>query len=151
MPLPGMAAPLFRSHFLGRIRHRIDGRNLLDGTRRIQMTNHGMKTIIYPVKDIAQAKKLFGTLIGSAPAVDGPYYVGFKVGGQDIGLLPNGAAQGMFAPLGYFHVDDIKKTLEELVKEGAQISQPVRDVGTGRLVAWVKDADGNAIGLIQSA
>jgi predicted enzyme related to lactoylglutathione lyase len=113
--------------------------------------NHGIKTIIYPVKDIGQAKKLFGTLIGGEPVVDGPYYVGFKVGGQDIGLLPNGHAQGMSAPLGYFHVDDINQTVEALVKEGAQISQPVRNVGGGRLVASVKDADGNSIGLIQSA
>jgi predicted enzyme related to lactoylglutathione lyase len=115
------------------------------------MTNHGMKTIIYPVKDVGQAKKLFGTLLGSEPAVDGPYYVGFNVDGQQIGLLPNGAAQGMTAPLGYFHVDDINQTVEALVKEGAQISQPVKNVGGGRLVASVKDADGNAIGLIQSA
>jgi predicted enzyme related to lactoylglutathione lyase len=113
--------------------------------------NHGIKTIIYPVKDISQAKKLFSTLMGGEPTVDGPYYVGFKVGGQDIGLLPNGHAQGMTAPLGYFHVDDIKKTLEALVKDGAQISQAVKDVGAGRLVASVKDADGNVIGLIQSA
>jgi predicted enzyme related to lactoylglutathione lyase len=112
--------------------------------------NHGMKTIIYPVKDVAKAKKLFSTLLGGEPAVDGPYYVGFKVGGQDIGLLPNGHAQGMSAPLGYFHVDDIRKTLEALVSEGAQIQQQVKDVGAGRLVASVKDADGNAIGLIQS-
>jgi predicted enzyme related to lactoylglutathione lyase len=113
--------------------------------------NHGMKTIIYPVKDIGAAKKLFGTLLGSAPAVDGPYYVGYQIGEQHIGLLPNGHAQGMTAPLGYFHVDDIKKVLEELVKEGAQISQQAKDVGGGRLVASVKDADGNAIGLIQGA
>ena len=113
--------------------------------------NHGMKTVIYPVKDIGQAKKLFGMLLGSEPTVDGPYYVGFKIGGQDIGLLPNGHAQGMNAPLGYFHVDDIKKTLEALVKEGAQIQQQVKDVGAGRLVASVKDADGNSIGLLQNA
>jgi|SRR5579864_1720661 len=113
--------------------------------------NHGVKTIIYPVKDVGQAKKLFGTLLGSAPAVDGPYYVGFTIGEQHIGLLPNGALQGMNAPLGYFHVDDIKKALDELVKEGAQIQQQVKDVGAGRLVASVKDADGNSIGLIQSA
>jgi predicted enzyme related to lactoylglutathione lyase len=111
--------------------------------------NHGMKTIIYPVKDAARAKSLFAKLLGSEPAVDGPYYVGFKVGGQDIGLLPNGAAQGMSAPLGYFHVDDINKTIETLVKEGAQVLQPAKNVGGGRLVASVKDGDGNPIGLIQ--
>jgi len=113
--------------------------------------NQGIKTIIFPVKDVAKAKALFAKLIGSEPVVDGPYYVGFKVGGQDIGLLPNGHAQGMTAPLGYFHVDDIKKTLETLVNEGAQIQQAVKDVGAGRLVASVKDFDGNSIGLIQNA
>ena len=113
--------------------------------------NHGIKTIIFPVKDVAKAKGLFATLLGSQPVVDGAYYVGFKVGGQDIGLLPNGHAQGMNAPLGYFHVDDIKATLEALVKDGAQVQQPVKDVGAGRLVASLKDADGNAIGLLQSA
>ena len=94
---------------------------------------------------------LFGKLLGSVPYVDKPYYVGFKVGEQDIGLLPNPHAKGMTEPLGYFHVDDIKKTLEALVKEGAQIQQPVKDVGAGRLVASVKDADGNPFGLLQSA
>lgn len=115
------------------------------------MTNHGMKTMIYPVKDVAKAKVLLAKLIGSAPVVDNVYYVGFRVGGQDIGLLPNGHAQGMTAPLGYFHVDDIKKAVEELVTEGAQIQQAVKDVGAGRLVASLKDFDGNVIGLIQNA
>jgi predicted enzyme related to lactoylglutathione lyase len=57
----------------------------------------------------------------------------------------------MTGPLGYFHVDDIEKTLEALVKEGAQIQQPVKDVGVSRLVTSVKDADGHPIGLLQSA
>jgi len=113
--------------------------------------NHGVRTIIYPIKDANRAKGLFGQLLGSEPYVDQPYYVGFRVGQQEIGLLPNGHATGMSGPLGYFHVDDIKKALEALVKEGVQIQQPVKDVGAGKLVASVKDADGNLIGLLQSA
>jgi predicted enzyme related to lactoylglutathione lyase len=113
--------------------------------------NHGIRTIIYPIKDASRAKGLFGQLLGSEPYVDQPYYVGFRVGEQEIGLLPNGHATGMSGPLGYFQVDDIKKTLEALVKDGAQIQQPVKDVGAGKLVASVKDADGNLIGLLQSA
>jgi len=113
--------------------------------------NHGIRTIIYPVKDTGPAKGLFSKLLGSEPYVDQPYYVGYRVGEQEIGLLPGGHASGMSGPLGYFHVDDIKKTLEALVKEGAQIQQPVKDVGGGRLVASVRDADGNPIGLLQSA
>jgi len=113
--------------------------------------NHGIKTMLYPVKDAARAKGLFGKLLGIEPHVDSPYYVGFKVGEQEIGLLPNGNATGMSGPLGYFRVDDIRKTLETLVAEGAQILQPVKDVGGGALVASIKDADGNPIGLLQSA
>ena len=113
--------------------------------------NHGIRTIIYPVKDAGRAKGLFGRLLGSEPYVDQPYYVGFRLGEQQIGLLPNGHVTGVSRPLGYFHVDDIKKSLQALVNEGAEIQQPVKDVGAGRLVAAVKDADGNLIGLLQSA
>ena len=41
----------------------------------------GIKTIIYPVKDLAMAKAMYGALLGVPPAVDAPYYVGFTVAG----------------------------------------------------------------------
>ncbi len=50
--------------------------------------NQGIGTIIYPVKDITTAKALFRELLGVEPYADAPYYVGFKVGNQDIGLDP---------------------------------------------------------------
>jgi len=46
-------------------------------------------TIIYPVEDLNRAKALFSKLLGVKPYVDESYYVGFKVGYQDIGLYPN--------------------------------------------------------------
>ena len=108
--------------------------------------NQGVKTIIYPVSDIAQAKALYRTLLGVEPYADAPYYVGFKVGGQDIGLDPNGHKAGVTA---YHHVDDIRKTLQALLDAGAQLQQDVKDVGGGTLIATVKDANGNIIGLRQ--
>src|SRR5438477_149334 len=54
--------------------------------------NQGIKTIIYPAKDIARAKALFSRLLGVEPFIDSPYYVGFKVGDQDIGLDPTQSA-----------------------------------------------------------
>src|SRR5262245_18827297 len=111
--------------------------------------NQGIKTIIYPVKDIAQAKKVFGPLLGAKPYMDEPYYVGYKVAGQDIGLDPNAYKAGMTGPLAYYHVDDIKQSLQSLVDSGAQVLQEIKDVGGGKLIASVKDADGNPIGLIQ--
>ena len=109
--------------------------------------NQGIRTVIYPVKDIAQAKALFSKLFGVAPYADAVYYVGFRVGDQEIGLDPNGHKHGMTA---YYHVDDIKKGLQLLLDAGGQVQQKIKDVGGGRLIASVKDADGNIIGLIHS-
>jgi predicted enzyme related to lactoylglutathione lyase len=57
----------------------------------------------------------------------------------------------MTGPVGYWHVDDIKKSLTALLNAGAVAQQEVKDVGAGKLIASMKDADGNVIGLIQSA
>ena len=108
--------------------------------------NQGIKTIIYPVTDLAQAKATFQQLLGVEPYADSPYYVGFKVGDQDIGLDPNGHKVGMTA---YHHVDDIKQSLQSLLDAGAQIEQEIKDVGGGVQIASVKDASGNIIGLRQ--
>ena len=106
-------------------------------------------TIIYPVKDLAAAKQVFGTAFGVPPYIDEPYYVAFKVGGQDVGLDPNGHGKGMTGPVSYWRVDDINETLAALVDAGAEPQQPVNDVGGGRLIATARDADGNPIGLLQ--
>ena len=108
--------------------------------------NQGVKTVIYPVKDIAKAKALFTVLLGKEPYADAPYYVGYKIGGQDIGLDPNGHKHGMTP---YYQVDDIKQSLQALLDAGATSVQDVTDVGAGKLIAVVKDADGNIIGLTQ--
>ncbi len=108
--------------------------------------NQGIKTVIYPVTDIGKAKAMFGKLLGVAPNADQPYYVGFKVGDQDIGLDPNGHKHGMTA---YYTVDDIKGSLQVLLDAGAQVQQEIKDVGMGKLIAAVRDADGNIIGLTQ--
>ncbi len=106
--------------------------------------------VVYPVRDIARATTLYGKLLGVEPYVESAYYVGFRVGDQEIGLDPNGHRQGMTGPLGYWQVNDIKKSLRQLVDAGAQVQQDVKDVGGGKLIAWVKDADGNITGLVQS-
>ena len=109
--------------------------------------NKGIKTILYPVKDMAQATALFCKFLGVEPYSDQPYYVGFKIGDQDIGLVPNNPEAGITA---FYHVDDIKNSLQILVDAGAAIIQDVKNVGGGRLIASVKDKNGNIIGLIQN-
>ena len=109
----------------------------------------GIRTIIYPAKDLAKAKSLFTALLDAKPTVDEAWYVGFDVGGRHVGLDPRGHANGMTGPVGYCHVDDIRKSLKALLAAGATAEQDVTDVGGGRLIATVKDADGNVIGLLQ--
>lgn len=110
----------------------------------------GMQLIVYPVKDLAQAKQLYSQLLGTAPYVDGSYYVGFRVGDQEIGLDPNGHRSGLTGPLGYWTVANIQQAAQALVDAGAQVQQAIRDVGRGIRIAWVKDADGNITGLRQN-
>ncbi len=110
--------------------------------------SEGIKTVIYPVTDLAKAKAMFSAVLGQAPSMDKPYYVGFRVNGQDIGLDPHGHRSGA---VGYFHVADIKATLQALLEAGAEIDAELKDVGGGRLIASVKDSDGNLIGLLQEA
>jgi predicted enzyme related to lactoylglutathione lyase len=111
--------------------------------------NHGIKTIIVPVKDLAAARTLYTALLGAEPYADAPYYVGFRVGEQEIGLDPNGHRNRQTGPIGYSHVDDIEASLKALLDAGAQPEQAVNDVGGGRLIASVRDTDGNVIGLRQ--
>ena len=47
-------------------------------------------------------------------------------------------------------MDDIKKSLKLLLDAGATAQQAIKDVGGGKQIASVKDADGNITGLIQS-
>jgi hypothetical protein len=80
--------------------------------------NQGVGTIIYPVKDIKRARQLFSLLLDIEPYADEAYYVGYRVGNQEIGLDPNGFKQGMTGPVNYYHVSDIKKSLQALLEGG---------------------------------
>jgi predicted enzyme related to lactoylglutathione lyase len=112
-------------------------------------SSQGIKTVLHPVSDLAAAKAVYTALLGVPPSSDSSYYVGFEAEGQQIGLVPNGAAQGMTSPVAYWHVPDIEAKLAEVTAAGATLKEPARDVGGGRLVATVTDPDGNVLGLLQ--
>ena len=109
----------------------------------------GIKTVLHPVSDVETAKAVYIALLGVAPQADSPYYVGFDVAGQHIGLLPGGGPQGLTSPVAYWHVDDIEAKLAEVTAAGATIKDAAKEVGGGRVVASVTDPDGNILGLIQ--
>ncbi|HEY5051753.1 MAG TPA: VOC family protein [Acidothermaceae bacterium] len=112
-------------------------------------STQGIKTVLHPVSDLAAAKSVYAALLGVEPSSDAPYYVGYEVEGQQIGLVPSGAQQGMTSPIAYWHVSDIEAKLAEVAAAGATVKESPRDVGGGRLVATFTDPDGNVLGLLQ--
>ena len=113
------------------------------------MSANGIKIMLCPVSDLESAKATYAALLGAPPTADSDYYVGFDVGGQHIGLVPGGGPQNLTSPTPFWEVADIEAELEELTGAGADVRDAVRDVGGGRRVATVTDADGNVLGLVQ--
>ena len=111
-------------------------------------STQGIKTVLHPVSDLAKAKTVYAALLGVAPVADSDYYVGFEAEGQQIGLVPGGAAQGMTSPVAYWHVADIEAKLAEVT--AADVPRRLLEgAAGGRLVATVTDPDGNVLGLLQ--
>jgi predicted enzyme related to lactoylglutathione lyase len=109
----------------------------------------GLRTVIYPVSDLARGKAWYAEVLGLAPYFDQPFYVGFAVGGFELGLVPDGmpGAQGAKA---YWGVADAQAALERLVALGAPVQEPLSDVGDGIRVAAVRDPFGNVFGVIEN-
>ena len=104
--------------------------------------------IVYTCADVSKAKPFFRALLGSDPYADSPYYVGYKAGEMEIGIVPQGtnAAPGGLA---YWTVSDIESSLKSLAAAGGEVVQPVTDVSNGLLVASVKEPSGTIVGLRQ--
>jgi predicted enzyme related to lactoylglutathione lyase len=112
-------------------------------------STQGIKIVLHPVSDLAKAKPVYTALLGMEPQSDSSYYVGYEAEGQQIGLVPGAATQGMTSPVAYWQVADIEAKLAEVTAAGATVKDSPRDVGAGRLVATFTDPDGNVLGLVQ--
>ena len=112
-------------------------------------STQGIKTVLHPVSDLVAAKAVYTALLGVQPQADESYYVGYEAGGQHIGLVPGGAAQGMASPVTFWEVSDIDAKLAEVTAAGATVKEAPHEVGGGRRVATFSDPDGNVLGLLQ--
>ena len=110
----------------------------------------GLRTTIYAVPDLDRAKAWYAKLLEVAPYFDEPFYVGFNVGGFELGLIPNdeGHSAGPGGTLAFWGVDDIAASWKRAVALGATAVSEAQDVGGGIQVAVVGDPFGNRIGLI---
>jgi len=111
----------------------------------------GLRTVIYGVDDLAKAKAWYSAALGIKPYFDEPYYVGFTVGGFELGLDPDpSATRGTAGPVAYWGVDDADETAKRLLEAGAQPHTAVRDVGDGIRVGVVVDPFGNTLAFIKN-
>ncbi|MGY4642439.1 VOC family protein [Cellulomonas sp. URHB0016] len=108
----------------------------------------GITIVLHPVSDVGAAKSVYTALLGIEPQADSPYYVGYDVGGQHIGLVPRGAGQETTSPVAYWQVPDIEATLAEVTEAGGTVTEAPHEVGPGRSVATFTDVDGNVLGLV---
>lgn len=112
-----------------------------------------LMTAIYPAPDVAKAKAWYAEAFGVQPYFDEPFYVGFDVGGFELGLVPSEGElhqPGNRGVMAYWGTDDAPGTYQALLAAGAKPLDPVKDVGGGVCVGTVTDPWGNAIGVIEN-
>ncbi len=110
----------------------------------------GLRTVIYSAPDLARAKAWYSKAFGIEPYFDEPFYVGFNIGGFELGLDPNAKDQGAGGSTAYWGVANAEEAVAKVVAAGATLSSPVSDVGGGIKVAVVLDPFGNRVGIIEN-
>lgn len=96
-----------------------------------------------------ETKAWYVKALGMEPYFDQAFYVGFNVGGFELGLDPN-APKGSGGTQAYWGVEDIEEALKHLVSIGGKVENDIQDVGEGIKVATVLDPYGNQFGLIEN-
>ena len=111
----------------------------------------GLRTTVYPITDTAKAKEFYSALAGVKPYFDEPYYIGYNVGGFELGLDPNRKPSTTTAgPINYWGMDHIATAHAKTLAIGAKPHLPIQDIGDGIKVASVLDPFGNVVGLIEN-
>lgn len=112
----------------------------------------GLRTAKYTARDLAAAKAWYAEVVGVGPYFDQPYYVGFNVGGFELGITPDDTAAPARAEAGiaYWGVDDASASWDRLIALGAAPFEPVQDVGGGIKIGAVRDPFGNVLGIIEN-
>ena len=91
----------------------------------------GLRTAAYAVEDLGAAKEWYSEVLGFGPYFDEPFYVGFNVGGYELGLLPLKGERpaGLGGATAYWGVEDIDAAMTRLLVLGATLHEEARDVG----------------------
>ena len=110
-----------------------------------------LRTVIYSARQLAEARAWYAQVLGQEPYFNEPYYVGFQVGGYELGLDPNAPAAGQSGVVAYWRVADAPAAFAHLLALGATAHEAVHDVGGGIWLGTVRDPFGNLLGIIHEA
>ena len=111
----------------------------------------GLRTAIYHVEGIEQGRDWCAKALGIQPYFDQPFYVGFNVGGFELGLVPDPRPAGKEGGVDvYWGVQDIRAGFEHFLAAGASKAEDPHDVGGDIKVAMLLDPFGNRLGLIEN-
>jgi len=110
----------------------------------------GLRTVVYKVADLPQARDWYAKAFGIDPYFDESFYVGFNIGGYELGLQPEetpdaGKGEGVVAYWGVVHIQD---EYDRLLALGAKAHEKPFNVGGDLMVASVRDPWDNVVGLI---
>lgn len=106
----------------------------------------GLRTVIYPAPDLDAAKRWWRSVLEIDPYFDEPFYVGYDIGGYELGLLPT--ADPADGALVYWGVADVATSVAAAYAAGATEHAPVSEVGGGIVTATVRTPFGAVLGLI---
>ena len=109
-------------------------------------TLEGLRTVIYPSENLDASKSWWSSFLGIEPYFDQPFYVGYSVGGYELGLLPD--ADPSDGALAYWGVPDVQKAIDTALASGATEHSPAADVGDGIVTGSVRTPDGSVLGFI---
>lgn len=107
----------------------------------------GLRTTIYKVNNLSEAKKWYTAAFGVIPYFDEAFYVGFTIGGYELGLLSEDSIKGNNV-LTYWGVENINEAYGFFLSIGARSVEAPRNVGEDITVCAVSDPWDNVIGLI---
>jgi predicted enzyme related to lactoylglutathione lyase len=111
----------------------------------------GLRTCIYRVSDLDAATQWYTRVFQTEPYFNEPFYVGFNIGGYELGLHPvEGAVLNGENVETYWGVEDVALVFQNMLDLGAKAHQTPNEVGGGIIVATVKDPWNNLIGLIHN-
>lgn len=112
----------------------------------------GLRTAIYAVSDLAAATAWYRGVLECEPYFNEDFYVGFDIGGFELGLVPEPdlPVDRDAAGVAFWGVDDAQAAYARLVALGAHDYEPVQDVGGGVKIGAVRDPFGNVLGVVEN-